>query len=192
MASGFDRNHSGAPSSAEEEWDSCGLLILLVRHRDIRSRMGTTVTRGVFSHASLGFESDPETFYSFAYKGFRVENTGFLVDRTPDARCRIYRIPCSGKEEASARKLVSSFLEMRSSLKYNVLGLILASFRIPLARRNRFFCSQFVASVLNQARGIGTKRWARTCLPDELVGIAPSVLLFDGVARDLPAPFALA
>ena len=178
-----------SPLSVAEEKTSCGILVLLVRHVDLRSRALVTFTRGVYSHASLGFEDDPETYYSFAYRGFCIEQADFLVRRTPDAWCRVYRIPCSAEQERRARSIVSSFCGRKESLKYNAIGLVLACLHIPLARRNRFYCSQFVALVLNRACGIGSKRWARACLPDGLSSVRPSELLFDGLAQNLPKAF---
>lgn len=178
--------HSTDTESARGANDPArGVLILLVQHADFRSQAGVALTGGFFSHASIGLASDPTTFYSFAYKGFRVERTGYLAEHTPAIPCHLYRIPCTARQELKLRWLFRAFQRQKSRLKFNGLGLLLAYLHIPVVRQKRFFCSQFVATALNRACRIGTPEWARTCLPDGLTALPAAELIFQGTAREL-------
>ena len=49
------------------------IYILLTNFHDGGSKLLHFITGNKYTHASIGFEEDINTFYSFVYKGFLVE-----------------------------------------------------------------------------------------------------------------------
>ena len=55
------------------------LLIMLTGFHDAGARLIGLMTRSRYTHASIGLEEDPGTFYSFCTKGFREEHPKGLL-----------------------------------------------------------------------------------------------------------------
>lgn len=54
--------------------------------------------------------------------------------------------------------MIHDYKTRRKVLKYSTLGLIMCFFKIPLNRKNHYFCSHLVAEVLHKCKVIKLKK----------------------------------
>lgn len=110
-----------------------------------------------YSHVSIALDPQLKELYSFARK--KVNNPfigGFIKEdidngiykKFCNTKCCIYSLEVTEEQYENIRTIIQEFEIKKDSLHYNMLGLIGIMFNIPIERRNRYFCSQFVSEVL--------------------------------------------
>ena len=115
------------------------------------------VTHAIFSHVSIAFDSSLEKMYSFARKdpknpflgGFRYEsiNKGFYEGKSiPYA---LYVVPCTKKQVDKMKKRLEYFIKNENKFSFDFVGLFKNYLGIEDNPENKFFCSRFVADILN-------------------------------------------
>lgn len=120
----------------------------------IFTRMIKLYTKKPYNHASISLDNQLRSVYSFGRKnpsnpfigGFVKEN--LQSDLFQHASCAIYCCRVSEKQFEETCRYIQKFEEQEKYYRYNLLGLFAFLFRINLNRKNCFFCSQFVATVL--------------------------------------------
>lgn len=112
------------------------------------------ITKEKYSHASISLDSKCEEMYSFGRKYryfpfwgiFKHENLNKGLFRNRGALMSMYEIDVS---EDQYNKIVNKINKIKKTNKgYNIIGLLLAYFRIKL-NRNKYYCSEFVYEVLS-------------------------------------------
>ena len=136
------------------------IYIFLTRSRSLPSRLIALFTGDRYTHASLAFDGELTSLYSFARRypslplpaGLVVEHLDRGFYRTQRGiPCAILRLRVPEAVYRSVRLRVMNMLRRSGEYRYSVLGLILCRHGIPAERKNRYFCSQFVAKVLSDA-----------------------------------------
>lgn len=144
------------------------IYILLTRFHGFASKAIRCFTGYRYSHTSIGLEEDMNTFYSFVYKGFIVEKITRYVkpDRKP-FDCQIYEVSVTEKVYRKIKELIQSFIENKSNFKYTTFGTILCMLRVPYKRKQHYFCSYFVASILEKSEAIKLRKKSCLHLPSD-------------------------
>ena len=142
------------------------IYIILTKSRSLPSRLISRFTGDRYTHASLAFDDDLGSLYSFARRyaslplpaGLVVEHLDRGFYRTQRGiPCEILRVIVPERVYYAARYKVRDMLCRAKEYRYSILGLILCRHGIAANLRGRFFCSQFVAQVLSDAGAL--------CLP---------------------------
>lgn len=121
------------------------------------SRMIGCFTNAPLNHASIAFDSDLHEVYSFGRKQANNPFDGGLVRenlRAPFFRtseCAVYHCRVSVDDYQRMYNLVTEMMRDQDRYKYNLLGLLGILFRIHIDRADAYFCSHFVATVLERA-----------------------------------------
>lgn len=110
-----------------------------------------------FSHAVISFTEDLTEMYSFGRKsGLNVE--AFVVDsieneayQRPDTQYAIYMIPATADQYDRMKDRINWFIKNAAKFKYNFSGLFKNYLGVSDNPKYRYFCSQFVADILNVA-----------------------------------------
>ncbi len=111
-------------------------------------------THDKYSHASISLDSKCNEMYSFGrkyryfpfYGIFKQENLNKGLFKNKGALISIYEIDIT---EEQYNKIKNNILNIKKTNKgYNIIGLLLAYFRIKL-HRNKYYCSEFVYEVLS-------------------------------------------
>lgn len=121
------------------------------------SRMINYYTKQSLNHVSIGFDKELTEVYSFGRKrpnnpfigGFVCENVSNSILR--ESTCAIYTYRLT---EAEYEEIICNIKEIEANkkdYKYNFIGLFGVALQIEIKRKNKLFCSQFVATVLNDA-----------------------------------------
>lgn len=136
------------------------IYIVLTQTKTYPARAIRLYTQEPYAHASIAFDEDLEEMYSFARRGiYNPFNAGFIreyIDKGIFARfssteCSIFRLQITEQQYRILRREIEIFKLNRSYYSYNYLGLVGAAFNIPVRSKQRYFCSQFVAYVLEQS-----------------------------------------
>lgn len=157
------------------------LYILLTKFPDVGAKAISTITGFKYTHTSIGLEEDLNTFYSFVCKGFIVEKITRYIkpDREPFP-CQLYELEVSENVYNSIKDLLYTFVENKSSLRYTRLGIAMCLLHIPYKRRYCYFCSQFVADVLEHGKAVPLKKDSALYLPGDFRKLPGMRLHFQG------------
>jgi len=162
------------------------IYILLVRYPDMSSRLFRFITRGCYSHASIGISNTDGIFYSYVTTGFRKElprqHPTFKQREIP---CRLYRMEISDEIHDVAKAVLDDHAKQSHKFKYNTLGVILCLFRIVYMRKHRYFCSQFVSEILGQIRAVPLAKHSSLYLPDDFMNMKELDFCFSGYLSQL-------
>ena len=149
-------------------------------------------TKKPYNHSSLSGDEKLETMYSFCrtYRSFPLPAT-FNREKVGEGvfgmysniPCEVYRIPVTNQQKELFTQRIDTFNEKRKSYHFNLFGFSSILFQKPVTRKNKYTCSQFTATVLENT---GIKLDKLPCLysPDDLRYINGSELIFSGELND--------
>jgi len=179
---------------AKKEQGTKELYILLLRTQSLLFRVIHVATKEPYTHVSIGFSGDCTQFYSFARRYSRLPlPAGFvhesiesgLMAKSKDAPCALYRIKVSEKSYRAIRRKFKKMLPMKKRFQYSVLGTFLCFFGIAYKRRNKYFCSQFVAETLNEVGIMELTKSPELYHPMDFIGLPEMQLCYEGTIGGL-------
>ena len=146
-----------------------------------------------YNHSSIALDKSLDEFYSFGRKkvnnfldgGFIIEhkNTG-VFKKWPNTPCIIIEKEISDEQFNSIKNTIeNNFLNKKDSFKYNFIGVPLVNTKIKIDRNNKFFCSSFVAYVLNSA-GINTIKDPNHMEPIDFLKLENSRIIYKGLLQE--------
>lgn len=151
-------------------------------------------TKERYNHVSLCLDAGINEFYSFGRKiawfpligGFVIErkDTG-LFKAFGNTMCAIYRVEVSEDEYENMKRAVEMFIRNRKMYGYNLLGLIGIILNIPLKRKNKFFCTQFVATMLQKSGVHDFGKDPSLVTPSDFYEIEDLIPVYEGRLSDL-------
>ncbi len=139
--------------------------VLLTKYSDWISQLVYYIGGFGYTHASISLEEDESTYYSFNYKGFAVESVEAHQHRGVK-RSICYQLMVSDDAYASIRSEIDRFLLNKDSYSYTRLGLLFCILKIPFYWEKHYFCSQFVAELLTDAKAVPLKKQPCLYLPN--------------------------
>ena len=81
--------------------------------------------------------------------------------------CQMYELEVSEEVYLKIKELLQMFVENKEILQYTKLGTFLCIMRIPYRKRYCYFCSYFVAFILEQANALKLKKKSYLYLPGD-------------------------
>lgn len=148
------------------------------------------LTHGKYSHASISFDKNCTAMYSFGRKYVNFPFYGIfsresiykgLFAKNKNASIAIYEIKVS---DYKYKKIKEKVDEIKYKNKgYNILGLLLAGFKIKL-HREKYYCSEFVYEVLSSENIDVLSKEKVVFKPDELVRDNSFIKIFEGKIID--------
>jgi hypothetical protein len=156
------------------------IYIMLTHSGSIPSSMIKFYTREPYSHVSLSFDVNLNEMYSFGRKnlrnplvgGFITENiaSGIYLIFT-ETTYALYTLSVSEEQYMRIRESILEFERVKDDFSYNFAGLLGIMLGHPVNRQNSYFCSQFVAYLLERSGveifdkpfGLVTPKDFRTC-----------------------------
>ena len=143
-----------------------------------------------YNHASIAFDENLKEVYSFGRK--RPTNPfigGFVKENIKEglfknATCAVYSLTNNEKEYNSMRRYIKQIEAEKEKYRYNLIGLFAVMLNKRLNRKNAFFCSQFVASVLKKSDSIDFSIPPSLVTPHDLQLVEKSELIYQGMLKD--------
>ena len=162
------------------------IYLLLTDTGTLFSRLIKCYTKKPYNHASIAFDGELATVYSFGRKkprnpflcGFVRED--MLSDWFRRANCAIYSLTVTDAQINQMRSYIRELEIQKELYRYNLLGVFGVMFNKPIERKNAFFCSQFVASVLKHCNVIDFTKDVSLIKPHELPYTASFQLVYEG------------
>ncbi|MEK3718256.1 MULTISPECIES: hypothetical protein [unclassified Paenibacillus] len=141
------------------------VYIMLTNTGTLFTKLIQGYTKAPYNHASISFNRELSELYSFGRKhpanplngGFVKEDirTG-TYSKYPETTCVIYELQVTDREVEKMKRVLQVFIRSRQKYLYNILGVIGIALKEPVEFSNSYFCSQFVAEILERS---GIKLW---------------------------------
>ena len=144
------------------------LSVLFVNYEDFWSKVVYYLLGRGYGHASIGVDNndDEEVFWSFNFKGFRREKPRKHEAIVSKSIC--YKISVTKEEYDKVVEMIEEFQSRRFEWKYNLMGMLLSRINIKRQKKNHYFCSEFVAEMLQKANIVEFNKNVAHYLPNRL------------------------
>ena len=165
------------------------VFILLTNTGTLFTKSIQSYTKAPYNHASISFDRELTELYSFGRKhpnnplsgGFVKESiqTG-TYSKFPNTTCVIYELKVTEREVAKMKRVLNIFIRSRQKYLYNILGIFGIVLNEPIEFSNSYFCSQFVAEMLQRS---GIKLWDKLpalVTPDDFRQCGRLRLMYEG------------
>ena len=166
------------------------IYILLMQTNTRPARIVRFFTRYKYSHVSISLDKSCYTTYSFGRRKVKsIINGGYIIEKQDGAfftffnktTCRIYELEVSDDKYENLKDLLIDMQQKHyDKYKYDFIGIVLRFFRIPVTRKNKYVCSNFVAYALEKS-GI-YKFDKKTCMvrPFDFTKIPDTKIIYEG------------
>ena len=136
------------------------VFIILMHSGTVLADAIKKFTHDDYSHACISLTPDLVPMYSFGRKKVDLKDgTGFCISSPTDdffkkfkAVYAVYVMYLSKNEYDNIKKRLQYFIDNKDVLKYNISALIMNALNKPTEKSKKYFCSRFVADVLNSGR----------------------------------------
>jgi hypothetical protein len=156
------------------------------------SRLINFFTHKPLNHVSIGFDHELKEVYSFGRINPKNPFSGGFVrenirgDFLKDSKSAVYTLNISEQEYLLIRHHIKEFEKRASDFKYNFIGLLGILFKIDIKRKNAYFCSQFVATVLQDMESFKLSKPSNFVTPSDIRESTELQLIFQGRLGDYP------
>ncbi|MFA5523945.1 MAG: hypothetical protein WDA24_06285 [Tissierellales bacterium] len=136
------------------------IYILLTNTGSIPTKIIKVYTKSPYNHVAISFTKDLRRFYSFGRKkyynpllgGFVVEGVDSKIYKYFDeTTCSIFSLEVDWRIFRRMRRVIKEFEKEKDKYDYSFIGLLGVIANIPIEREYCYFCSQFVATVLEKS-----------------------------------------
>lgn len=147
------------------------LSVLFVNYEDFWSKVVYYVLGRGYGHASIGVDQNgvdqnDEVYWSFNFKGFRREKPKKNEAIVSKSVC--YKLSVTKEEYDKVVEMIEEFQSRRFEWKYNLAGLLLSRINIKRQKKDHYFCSEFVAEMLQRANIVEFNKNVAHYLPNRL------------------------
>lgn len=168
------------------------VYIVLTQTGTLFSKAIYLYTKDPYNHASISFDKNLEIMYSFGRRrrynpldsGFIEENfTRGMFAFFPNTRCCIIEVKVTENEYKIMRETVEVFKNNGQNYRYNLMGVLSYSVGLELARKEHFFCSEFVSYILGK-----TSLWPFVpglTKPMDFLKLSNKNIIFEGCITEL-------
>ena len=181
------------PEITVDDENTRHLYVMLSMTGTPLSRAIRFTTKDPYSHCSISLDDKLHEMYSF---GRLIKYTMIfagLVHEIPDRNvyriydhtlCAIYEVDVTEAQYTEAREYLKRLWNKRKYLSYNTPGLVLARFNRYPSIPNSYYCSQFVALVLQHVGVDFTTKSYRAVRPNDFRNNPKLKLIYEGELRD--------
>ncbi|MBC5635551.1 hypothetical protein H8S33_01810 [Ornithinibacillus sp. BX22] len=156
------------------------------------SRMINLYTNKSLNHVSIGFDHELKEVYSFGRVNPKNPFSGGFVredirgEFLKHANSAIYALNVTELEYVQIRHHIKEIEKRSADYKYNFIGLLGIAFKIEIRRKNAFFCSQFVATVMQDTDSFKLSKPTNLVTPSDIRENTELKLLYQGRLGDYP------
>lgn len=162
------------------------VFILLINTGTLFTRIIKLFTKRTYNHVSISFNSELTEVYSFGRKdidnpfsgGFVKENIHQKLFKQAD--CVIYSLSVTEFQIQKMKNYIDEMQQQKEQYRYNLLGLFGFLFNRPIERKNAYFCSEFVATVLKECQIINFQKSPSLIAPHDIQKISELQFVYEG------------
>ncbi len=158
------------------------------------SRLIRIYTKKRLNHASIAFDEELIEMYSFGRKSKGNPFVGGFVREDArkglfkNAECEIFKFEVSVSDYGRMRDRILEVRNASETYSYNFLGLFGVVAQKKWERKYKFFCSQFVATILMESKEIKLEQQPCLTTPFHLTQIEQLECIYSGKLRDYIEP----
>lgn len=168
------------------------IYIILTQSGTEISKLIKLFTKEPYNHSSICIDESFNEFYSFGRKkanyvlpgGFIIENAfKHVFAKYEKVPCLILKKDVTDEQYENLKNNINHFIENNNSFSYAIIGLLLANTNFTFVNKSKFFCSQFVAKLLNDI-SIETPKIPAHMHPMDFTKIANVQIIYEGELKD--------
>jgi inositol transport system substrate-binding protein len=159
------------------------ISILFSTYTDFVSRLVGLFSGFGSTHVSISLDNEDEYFYAFNTKGFRKEYPKKHKNRTKTNTC--LRLQITDRQYNILKNRIKKFEKKRKQYSYDYWGVFLCMIRLHRQTKKKYFCSSFMAELLEKARIVELKKKNTRYLPAQLQRELMLCPLIIGVAQNI-------
>ena len=165
------------------------VYILLTDTGTLFTKLVKLYTKKPYNHASISFDSTLSEVYSFGRKvswnpligGFVKEDVKKGLFKRAD--CVLYSLEVNDDQIQKLHEYIDVMKAEKEEYRYNLFGLLGFLLNKPIKRKKAFFCSQFVASLLNECNIFEFEKSPSLIAPNDLQQIPSCQFVYEGELR---------
>jgi len=154
------------------------------------------LTNAEFTHASISFDASLRDMYSFSAKdktktisdligGFKHEDINGPYYKKREIPYAVYMVPATEDAARRMKKRLKYFADNETKFTFDYIGLIKNFFQVPDDPKCTWFCSRFVADILNAgSKSDNLIEHPSLYRPDDFKNAEFAYLVDKGIARD--------
>ena len=169
------------------------IYIIVTQTGTIVARLIKCFTKAPYNHSSISSDEKLSEMYSFCRynkrlplpAGFSQEHVNTCVfgmyNNIPSA---VYSIEVTFSQYQKYRSLISYFKKEKNNYSFNLMGFVGSALTVPIHRKNKFVCSQFVAYMLRESGIYTFDKDLFLITPNDFRSIPQAELIFEGNLKD--------
>ena len=168
------------------------IYIVLTQTGTILSNIIKLITKKQYNHASISFDKNLNSLYSFGRINPYIMFIGSFVregvnigtfKRFKNTKCKIYKLQVTDEQYDLMIEEMVKMLEHKKEYKFNTIGLFFVWLKIKKQYPNRFYCSEFVKYILQKGK-VDISKMPDIVYPEHLTLIDNIELIYEGLLRE--------
>ena len=166
------------------------VYILLTDTGTALNRLIKLFTKKPYNHASICYDSNLNDVYSFGRKSDRNPFRGGFVKENihskifSRSKCAIYSFEVTDEQLIEMKRYIHTIEKEKDQYCYNLIGLLGFIINRPIRRKNAFFCSQFVATVLRESNIFNFEKSPSLIAPHDFEQLIDCQIIYEGKLYD--------
>lgn len=165
------------------------IYIIQMNTKTLPAKLISLFTMYEYSHIAISLNKNCDYTYSFGRKSlYSIFKGGFIMEykfgdffkRFGNTKCRIYEIAVTNKQYNDLVKIIRHMKKNKNIYGYDYLGIVLRYLKIPVAFKNKYVCSYFVAELLEEANICNFKKDTFKVIPKDFERIKGLNLIYTG------------
>lgn len=170
------------------------VYLVLTRSHTLLSRLIHQVTQKPYTHAGICLDGHLTGFYTFGRRyTYSIWPAGLTEESLlkgvfqlqSQSPCAIYRLRIDHEQYLRLKRLIQTMYAHRNAYKYHFLGIVKCQLGIIHKRPYYYFCSQFVAEVLENAQITHLPKDPSLMQPCDLTMLEGLECVYEGTVADL-------
>lgn len=139
-------------------------------------------TKDKYTHSSISLDTSLEQMYTFNMNGFYIENYLDKFFQSHPIPFSMYMVPLTEKEFTKLKNRLDYFIQNKKKFTYDAIGCVRAYFGFPDNPQDRYFCSRFVADILNSGKDDSNRLIKEPSLvyPSDFIDFSFTRLVYQG------------
>lgn len=162
------------------------VYILLTDTSTLLTKAIKLYTKKPYNHASISLDGELQHIYSFGRKRANNPFIGGFVKENPrgeimrEANCAIYSIRVTEGQKRRIKQFILQMEAEKNLYRYNFIGLIAFAFHKQIDRKRAYFCSQFIAVLLQECNVTSFDKPPAFISPADLQTVPCMELVYQG------------
>ena len=172
------------------------IYIVVSQTGSIVSKMLKFVTGDKYNHVSLSLDPSLQTMYSFARKYTYFPFWGAFVKESPsegalkrfkNTEIVVVELSLASAQYETVQAQIDKMYEEREKYHYNYRGLFLAYFGKPYHSKHRYYCSEFMRTLLENCGAVDSEFFGNIAKPVDFLTLPEGKVIYQGKLKNYPS-----